>query len=424
MKWWQPCDKESMTLQSQHGLLPHGFDTWRKAFISKYSHGKQKILSEEIMHAVNKSWIHVRRIPDRFSKHVKDCVPGNTMRKLMERLSLTFHVCINRDQPVRLKGKANVVYFPASCLLRYPTKASSRGVITLESLNSVKVMATSNKLLRTVTVASFTGQNWEMVSKAGASPGPLCLVQHCSSSGASLMVGTLFEGVYSTEISSSSEHSQEQVLLVMVSLHLSDLIWKMLELGESPTSQLGHQIFPSDDPIYGLHGWHVSIQLHTFRRLCWTQDFHQVFWSSQDSIAGEKAVFLLISSMKHESFPGVLNSPWKAEVFSGELRGVFMLDFTLWDEGSEIAWHCTRAVCTEAATLATVEYGPPGMDGERMHMAVHDEKQGISISMNLCIPFTDLWNSSTHQDPSVVITDLHFALSSVFLHTWFGRSTI
>jgi hypothetical protein len=38
---------------------------------------------------------------------VKDCVPGNTMRKLMERLSLTFHVCINRDQPVRLKGSVN-----------------------------------------------------------------------------------------------------------------------------------------------------------------------------------------------------------------------------------------------------------------------------------------------------------------------------
>jgi hypothetical protein len=70
------------------------------------------------------------------------------------------------------------------------------------------------------------------------------------------------------------------------------------------------------------------------------------------------------------------------------------------------------------------QYGPPGMDGERMHMAVHDEKQGISISMNLCIPFTDLWNSSTHQDPSVVITDLHFSLSSVFLCTWFGRSTV
>jgi hypothetical protein len=64
---------------------------------------------------------------------------------------------------------------------------------------------------------------------------------------------------------------------------------------------------------------------------------------------------LFFFQMKHESFPGVLNSPWKAEVFSGELRGVFMLDFTLWDEGSEIAWHCTRAVCTEAATLATVE---------------------------------------------------------------------
>jgi hypothetical protein len=29
--------------------------------------------------------------------------------------------------------------------------------------------------------------------------------------------------------------------------------------------------------VAGLHGWHVSIQLHTFRRLCWTQDFRQVF---------------------------------------------------------------------------------------------------------------------------------------------------
>ena len=32
-----------------------------------------------------------------------------------------------------------------------------------------------------------------------------------------------------------------------------------------------------------------------------------------------------------------------------------MLDFTLWDEGSEIAWHCTNAVRTEPAELATVE---------------------------------------------------------------------
>jgi hypothetical protein len=29
--------------------------------------------------------------------------------------------------------------------------------------------------------------------------------------------------------------------------------------------------------VAGLHGWHVTIQLHTFRRLCWTQDFRQVF---------------------------------------------------------------------------------------------------------------------------------------------------
>lgn len=54
-------------------------------------------------------------------------------------------------------------------------------------------------------------------------------------------------------------------------------------------------------------------------------------------------------------FPGILTTPWQTEVFSGELRGVFMLDFTLWDPGMEVAWHCTRSVRTYPAELATVE---------------------------------------------------------------------
>lgn len=47
-----------------------------------------------------------------------------------------------------------------------------------------------------------------------------------------------------------------------------------IHLGLSPT-----QGYSESDDLQccaGLHGWHVSIQLHTFRRLCWTQDFHQV----------------------------------------------------------------------------------------------------------------------------------------------------
>lgn len=62
-----------------------------------------------------------------------------------------------------------------------------------------------------------------------------------------------------------------------------------------------------------------------------------------------------VGFLQHEVFSGVLNSPWRTEVFSGELKGVFVLDFTLWDEGSEIAWHCTNAVRANPAELATVE---------------------------------------------------------------------
>lgn len=56
-------------------------------------------------------------------------------------------------------------------------------------------------------------------------------------------------------------------------------------------------------------------------------------------------------------------------------------------------------------------------------MGVQDEKQGVSVSMNLCIPFIDGWNPSVDKKPVVVITDLRFSLSSEFLISWFGRST-
>lgn len=35
---------------------------------------------------------------------MQDCAPGDALRRLVERLGLTFHVCTNRDPPVRLKG--------------------------------------------------------------------------------------------------------------------------------------------------------------------------------------------------------------------------------------------------------------------------------------------------------------------------------
>lgn len=351
-------------------------------------------------------------------------MPGDAMRKIVEELGLTFHVQMNRDPPIRLRGKASVVYFPGSCLLRYPTKTTKTG-LSLKSLKSFKVTATSDRLLRTCTVASFATfmcDQWEMVSREGQSPGPLRLLQRALKHSTSLIIGTLFEGMHGIDGFSMEEHGGEQVLLVMASLHLSDIIWIMMELGDGATPQFSRRTYHDLDPSYGLHNWHASIQLHTFGKLLWRQEFHQVFWSPRESTPGQAAVFLLISS--HEVFPGILTSPWRTEVFSGELRGVFMLDFTLWDAGMEIAWHCTRAVRTYPAELATVEYGPPGMDGERMHTGVQDEEQGVSVSMNLCTPFADGWGATQDVENSVVITDLRFSLTPKFLVSWFGRSNL
>lgn len=35
---------------------------------------------------------------------VRDCMPGDAMRKIVEELGLTFHVQMNRDPPIRLRG--------------------------------------------------------------------------------------------------------------------------------------------------------------------------------------------------------------------------------------------------------------------------------------------------------------------------------
>ncbi|KAJ7515820.1 hypothetical protein O6H91_22G029000 [Diphasiastrum complanatum] len=418
--WWQPDHSKDSRLQSLCVSLPLGVNTWKQAFIAKYSDGK--ILSEEINLAIKKGWLHNRRMRDKHGKLAIDCIPGDTMKKLVDRLSLTFQICVNHNKPIGLKGKADVVYFPASCLLRYPTKFTNSG-FSLAMLNSVKILATSDKLLRTITVATFSGKDWEMVSRAGANSGLLHLIQQCNTNSASLIAGTLCECLDGSEPISTSGYEQEPLLLLIASIHLSDFLWKLLELGWGFTPQMDRRIVRDNaDPTYGLHGWHVSIQLHTFRKLFWSKDFHQVVWNLQESVSGEQAVFPLIST--HEIIPGVLSSSWRTEAFSGELRGIFMIDFTLWDENSEIAWQCTRAICSERATMATIEYGPPGIDGERIHAAIYNEKQGISVSLKLCIPFMDLYSRSSDEKPVFAVTDLRFALSSKFLTSWFGRSTI
>ncbi|XP_073390963.1 uncharacterized protein [Physcomitrium patens] len=424
LRWWhQEEDNGASSGSSQTTRMPSGFDTWRDAFKDKYTEGKRKIRSEVITHSVNAGWLHVRRMPDRRGKQVRDCMPGAAMRKIVDQLGLTFHVQINRDPVIRLKGKGSVVYFPGSCLLRYSTKTTKTG-LSLKSVNSFKVTATSDRLLRhSCTIANFSGGQFEMLSREGHNSGPLRLLQHAPKHSTSLIIGTLFEGMHGIDGFSIEEHGEEQVLLLMVSLHLSDLIWTMMELGDGATPQISRRIFHDRlDPAYGLHNLHASIELHTFGKLLWKQEFRQVYRSPRESIPGQTAVFLLISS--HEVFPGILTSPWRTEVFSGELRGVFMLDFTLWDPGLEIAWHCTRAVRTYPAELATVEYGPPGMDGERMHTGVQDEQQGVSVSMNLCVPFADGWGAKQDQENSVVITDLRFALTPKFMISWYGGSNL
>ena len=43
-------------------------------------------------------------------------------------------------------------------------------------------------------------------------------------------------------------------------------------------------------------------------------------------------------------FQGVPKLAWRTEAFSGELPGALVLDFALWDQNDEVAWHCSKVV--------------------------------------------------------------------------------
>lgn len=98
-----------------------------------------------------------------------------------------------------------------------------------------------------------SGGQFEMLSREGHNSGPLRLLQHAPKHSTSLIIGTLFEGMHGIDGFSIEEHGEEQVLLLMVSLHLSDLIWTMMELGDGATPQISRRIFHDRlDPAYGM----------------------------------------------------------------------------------------------------------------------------------------------------------------------------
>jgi hypothetical protein len=93
-----------------------------------------------------------------------------------------------------------------------------------------------------------------MISRKGYNPGPLRLLQQDLSSSNTLLVGTLFEGVDATEGFCVDENGQEQVLLLVASLHLSDIVWRIMELGDGLRPQILRRIHHDPmDPSYGMY---------------------------------------------------------------------------------------------------------------------------------------------------------------------------
>ncbi|KAG6545074.1 hypothetical protein Mapa_013457 [Marchantia paleacea] len=155
MKWWHLMESDgSFNGQGLDAIKspntpkdpPKGYDTWRGAFIGNFQNGKQKLLVHEKAQAVERGYLHPRRVTDRNGKRVLDCVQGEAMRKLSAYLGLKFQVCLNRGHRVKLQGKGKVELFDSACILRYP--ATGIGSLDLAALKSIEVTTTSDKLLR------------------------------------------------------------------------------------------------------------------------------------------------------------------------------------------------------------------------------------------------------------------------------------
>ncbi|GAQ83693.1 hypothetical protein KFL_001580070 [Klebsormidium nitens] len=468
--------KEKQTAQEEKPA--HGGCVWRDAFAARFKAEKKTFLASEIKLAEN-----LRLLTRRWGSHNRggralDPCPG--MARLVERLQLRFELRINNGRVISLAaaGRHSYQSFPTSLSLKCPPSALGRG-LTVQKLLKVEVTAVSERLYSTVRLLQLDSSSVRRSTLVAESPTlslyEASLYPASATEGGSLVVGTFGpgdnsqnsfttprkrslsaqQGLLDSEdgpTDRSGAHSREggadstskegtesgsgrppagdeEVVLLVLNIPYVDVLWRVMTLGPGYGPREHHRASAHDTDLqYGLHDYHASAQIRSFGKLLWCQDFYRCFHSRRESVPGEKAVFVFLPNEggMPALFQGVPKLAWRTEAFSGELPGALVLDFVLWDQNNEVAWHCSKVVATgPQPTPASPEFGLPYLEGECSHAVIEDAARGVSLSLDLRVASKDPKKRAGEDIlPQSAVTGLRLSLARHFLSEWFGVARI
>ncbi|XP_067888434.1 F-box only protein 15 isoform X6 [Heterodontus francisci] len=151
-----------------------------------------------------------------------------------------------------------------------------------------------------------------------------------------------------------------ELAVVVATLHFHQLIEKST-LGSATRlySPPPHEPVLDDiDQVYGLHGYHCHITLHSGKSSFMSGSFHNLF-CRKEYIQNGFLRITVISSKKesqHSTISGNLYFPWNTEFLKGNIQHCCLMDVTILDEAENPFWCVSSPVALHSVCTPSIRY--------------------------------------------------------------------
>ncbi|XP_037661809.1 F-box only protein 15 isoform X2 [Choloepus didactylus] len=202
---------------------------------------------------------------------------------------------------------------------------------------------------------------------------------------------------------------EEELAFVMAHLHFHQLMERST-LGSAtvPYELPPHSPFLDDDPEYGLHGYHLHVDMHSggVSYLCGT--FRNLF-SKKGNIENGYVKLIVISlknNAQHLPLIGKVGLSWRTDIFEGCLKSCYVMDLTLLDESGKPFWCFSSPVCMRSPPRPSEG---PNFLGQEYYVDYLDSAGKVHLEL--------VWIEETEE---YFIVDLALYLSVAKVNHWFG----
>eukprot|EP00898_Chlorokybus_atmophyticus_P006322 jgi/Chlat1/6691/Chrsp49S06136 len=263
--------------------------------------------------------------------NVYNIAPGQS-RRAIDMLDVTHTLA---GEGFGHKSKGSVSGFPQSQLIRLNVD----GNLIVKSLRSLKVASYSRVTENAFTALCADVGMTAAWTRVASGAGGMTLWQLPAGAGSAVFMGVFVDTADDHDEDGKNNNKQQRI---------------------EPNAQ-------TNSSASGLHGYFLSVQLRMLGKLLWHENFPDLHFDKDASVARNAAVFPLITNAKACSgqvihFLGSLSLPWRTDAFSGSLTNVVVAEISLWSESGAWVSHGSRAIMARPAERPCLRYDD--FDGE------------------------------------------------------------